>query len=528
MVYPQPVKDMMYDPLKAKTKVALSVAVSFLFGLGIASQFGFIDRPFTLPPVQTAPVVSDAEVQPALDLSQAFVNVAEAVTPAVVQIETTRQRMRQSNDQRGWERFFRAPPSDLPDVISGSGSGFIISEDGYVLTNNHVIEDAQQINVTLLDGREFGAEVVGTDPTTDIAVIKIDGTDLPLASLGSSAEVRVGEWVLAIGNPGFSRGGTNLDYTVTAGIVSALGRSLALINRSLQADPDFSGSPQLAIEDFIQTDAVINSGNSGGPMVNLRGQVIGINAAIVSATGVYQGYGFAIPIDLAHRVMEDLIAYGRVKRAFLGVTMTRVTAEDAEALELPDVSGALVQSVSQDTPAERAGLRMGDVIREVDGAKVLTGNDLQHKIALKSPGDRVRIGIYRDGGPREVTVRLEELPYSGEVAAAPVRRPRAADKIGIVELVDVTPEIAQQLQLESTDGVVVAEVQPNGPAYSRGIGRSCVITEIERQEIQDEDDVSDVLDDVAPGEVVSVVAACPSNDPNRNMSPMLYNIRVPR
>lgn len=259
-------------------------------------------------------------------------------------------------------------------------------------------------------------------------------------------------------------------------------------------------------------------------MVNLRGQVIGINAAIVSATGVYQGYGFAIPIDLAHRVMEDLIAYGRVKRAFLGVTIEAVSAEDAEVLGLPDVSGALVQSVTEDSPAEGAGLRKHDVIREVDGEKVLTGNDLQHKIALKAPGDRVRIGIYRDGRPREVTAGLDELPYSGEVAATPVRRPRAADKIGIVEVVDITPEIAEQLQLESTDGVAVAEVQANGPAANRYIGRGCVITEIDRRRIQDEDDVRDALEDVDPGEVVSLIAACPARD----MEPWMYNIRVPR
>ncbi len=521
---------MTYDPLRAKAKVALSVAVCLLCGLGIASQFGFTERPYSLPPVQTAPVVSDAEVQPALDLSEAFVNVADAVTPAVVQIETTRRQAVRSDDMRGLEWFFRGrPQNEVPEIVEGSGSGFIISDDGYVLTNNHVIEGAQRIDVTLLDGREFGADVVGADPTTDIAVIKIDGTELPVASLGSSAEVRVGEWVLAIGNPGFSRRGTSLDYTVTAGIVSAMGRSLSLINRTLQQNPDFAGNPGLAIEDFIQTDAVINSGNSGGPMVNLRGQVIGINAAIVSRTGYYQGYGFAIPIDLAHRVMEDLIAYGRVKRAFLGVEINQVEAVDAEGMGLPDVSGALIQGVTGDTPADEAGLRLGDVITALDGEKVLTPNDLQHKIALKVPGDRVRIGIYRDGRPREVTVRLGEQPYQGEVTATPVRRSRAADKIGIVEVVDVTPEIAEQLQLESTDGVVVAEVQTYGPAYDRNIERGCVITEIDRRGIQDEDDVTAALDDVEPGEVVSVIAACPNeNVPNRHMRPAVYNIRVPR
>ena len=522
----------MYDPLRAKTRVALSVAASFIFGLGIASTFGFTERPFSLPAVQTEAVVPEAEVQPALDLSQAFVNVAEAVTPAVVRIVTTRQVARTSDRLRGLERFFRVdPPGNVPDVSRGSGSGFIIAEDGYVLTNNHVVEDAQRITVTLLDGREFGADVVGTDPTTDIAVIKIDGSGLPVASLGSSAEVRVGEWVLAVGNPGFGVAGrgTDLAYTVTAGIVSAVGRSLSLIRGSLQADPDFAGNPALAIEDFIQTDAVINSGNSGGPMVNLRGQVIGINAAIVSQTGVYQGYGFAIPIDLAHRVTEDLIEYGRVRRAFLGVSMTRVTAEDAEAFGLPDVSGARVRRVNEGTPAERAGLRMGDVITTVDGDKVLSSNDLQRKIALRSPGDRVRIGIYRDGRPREVTVRLEELSYTGEVAAAPPRQPRAADKIGVLELMDLTPEIAEDAQLESAEGAVVLAVQPNGPAAGRGIDRGCVITEVDRNPVRNVDDVRDALAEVEAGEVVSLIAACPNPyDATLDMEPDVYNIRVPR
>ena len=335
------------------------------------------------------------------------------------------------------------------------------------MTNNHVIENAERITVSLQDGRTFRAEVVGTDPTTDIAVIRIDGTGLPTASLGSSADVRVGEWVLAIGNPGFARGGSpDLDYTVTAGIVSALGRSLRLINRSLFADPEFTGNAGFAIEDFIQTDAVINSGNSGGPMVNLRGQVIGINAAIVSNTGVYQGYGFAIPIDLAHRVMEDLIAYGHVRRAYLGVSIREVNAEDAEVLGLPAITGAFVESVTRGEPAARAGIRQYDVITGVEGENVVSSNDLQHKIALRAPGERVRLTVYRDGAPREVAVRLEEAPFSDDVQVVAAPEPRTADKIGI-DVVDITPEIADELRLESTEGVVVRDVQAGGPAARR-------------------------------------------------------------
>lgn len=514
----------MYDPLKAKARTALSVAGCFLFGLALTSQFGFVEAPASTIVIQTDPTVADEAVQPALDLSQAFVNVADAVTPAVVMIEAARA---QTRNQNGFDRFFRQQPQrGMPDIVQAGGSGFIVSEDGYVMTNNHVIENAERITVSLQDGRTFRAEVVGTDPTTDIAVIRIDGTGLPTASLGSSADVRVGEWVLAIGNPGFARGGSpDLDYTVTAGIVSALGRSLRLINRSLFADPEFTGNANFAIEDFIQTDAVINSGNSGGPMVNLRGQVIGINAAIVSNTGVYQGYGFAIPIDLAHRVMEDLVAYGRVKRAYLGVGIREVNAEDAEVLGLPAISGAFVESVTQGDPAERAGIRQFDVITDIEGERVVSGNDLQHKIALRAPGDRVRLTLYRSGVERVVTVRLEESPFSDDVRVVSAPEPRTADKIGI-DVVDITPALADELRLESTEGVVVRDVQAGGPAARRNIGPRCVIRQIDRHVIRDTDDVSAAFAEVEPGDVVSLIAACPRSD--QGMVESMYNIRVPR
>ena len=442
----------MYDPLRAKTRVALSVAGSFLFGLALATQFGFAGPAATSLVVQTGPRVSQGAVQPALDLSEAFVNIANAVTPAVVMIEATRRRQRPAGD--GMDFFRRQQPrGQVPDIVPVGGSGFIVTEDGYVMTNNHVVESAERITVALEDGRRFSAEVVGADPTTDIAVVKIDGTGLPTASLGSSAEVRVGEWVLAIGNPGFAQTGLSpdLDYTVTAGIVSALGRSLTLLNRSLEQDPQFTANPAFAIEDFIQTDAVINSGNSGGPLVNLRGQVIGVNAAIVSRTGVYQGYGFAIPIDLAHRVMEDLVAHGRVRRAYMGVSIEPVREADADWLGLPEVAGAFVQDVTPGAPAERAGLRLYDVITAVDGESVLTGNDLQHKIALKAPGDRVRISLYRDGSPTAVTVALAEAPFTEEVAAAPSPTRRPADRIGIGEVRDIDARLARELGLGSRE-----------------------------------------------------------------------------
>jgi len=520
----------MYDPLRAKAKVALSVAACFLFGLGIASQFGFAESAGTPLAVQTGPVVSDAAVQPALDLSEAFVNIADAVTPAVVIIEATRQRQRVRPSGDGFDFFFRRQPLDtVSDIVPAGGSGFIISEDGYVMTNNHVVEGARRITVALRDGRRFNAEVVGTDPTTDIAVIKIDGDGLPTASLGSSAEVRVGEWVLAIGNPGFAVGGPSpdLDYTVTAGIVSALGRSLRLINRSLQRDPEFAGNPGFAIEDFIQTDAVINSGNSGGPLVNLRGQVIGVNAAIVSRTGVYQGYGFAIPIDLAHRVMEDLVAHGRVRRAYLGINIEPVLEADAEYLGLPEVAGALVQDVTPGAPAERAGLQDYDVITALDGRKVLTGNDLQHKIALKAPGDRVRITVYRNGSPREITAELAEAPFTEGVELARVPEGQAADQLGIAEVRDVDTRAATELGLESTDGVLLMDVREGGAAWRGGLRRGCVVSDINRQPIEDLGDWREALEDTERGDIVSVIAACPT-PPDGDYHTRMSNIRVPR
>ena len=317
----------------------------------------------------------------------------------------------------------------------------------------------------------------------------------------------------------------DLDYTVTAGIVSALGRSLRLINQSLRADPEFTGNTGFAIEDFIQTDAVINSGNSGGPLVNLRGQVIGINAAIVSRTGVYQGYGFAIPIDLAHRVMEDLIAHGRVRRAYLGISIDAVGEADAESLGLPDVSGALVQTLTRDAPAESAGLQKYDVITAVDGEKVISGNDLQHKIALKAPGDPVTITVYRDGQPRDITARLGEAELTEDVASAPPPTREVANQIGIVEVRDIDSEIARELQLDSAEGVIVVDAQPGSPAAQRGLGRLCVIREVDRRAISDRDDWEDAFDDVDDGDVVSVIAACPDG---RGMTERMYNIRVPR
>ena len=495
----------MFDPLRAKARVIMTIALGFLGGLALASGLGWTGPSYAMPTVARAPQVSEEAVRPALDMSEAFANAAEAVTPAVVRIEVTGTQTERgvfSGESR--ERSFQ-----------GGGSGFIISEDGYILTNEHVVGNADDIRVYLNDGRYFDADLVGSDRFTDVAVVKIAEDGLPVLSLGTSADLRVGEWVLAIGNPGFGGGAgsaDDLDYTVTAGIVSAKGRPLSLLARELQRDPEFGGDAGFAIEDYIQTDAVINRGNSGGPMVNILGEVVGINSAIFSPTGTYVGYGFAIPIDLASRIMEDLIEYGNVRRAWLGVRIEEVAPEDQEVYNLPRVAGVLVQEATEDGPAEDAGLQRGDVIYSVDGTVVRSPNGLQNLIAQKRPNQDVTVRIYRDGSPRDITIRLGEAPLTEDVAPEREREEVAAEeKLGI-GVREMTPEVAGQLGYESVDGVIIVEVSPGGPAARRNIQPGMKLLEINGQAVTDPDDVRRILSDVSDRQIVSLVVGFPNGD----------------
>ena len=496
-----------YDPFRAKMKVALFTAAASLMGLGIASALGWGGVSYAMPVIGTEPQIPIQAVQPALDLSDAFVNVAQTVTPAVVRIEVRRQvRGRGITDlQRQLQP--RTNPQARPDRISG-GSGFIISEDGYILTNNHVVEDADLLTVFLQDRRSFTAEIVGRDPFTDVAVIKIDAPDLTKLNFGISADLRVGEWIVAIGNPGFGNGSDPLDYTVTVGIVSALGRPLQLLQRGLQEDVETRANAQWAIEAFIQTDAVINPGNSGGPMVNLRGQVVGINSAIASQSGYYQGYGFAIPIDLAHRVMEDLIEFGRVKRARLGVGMNAIDDVSAEKYGLPTVAGVEITTLTEGGPAEAQGLRVYDVVVTLDGQSIERSGQMQRVIALKRPGDRVSVGVYRDGRLMTVEVRLDEANLQGPpevvAAAAPVRdEVRMDDKLGL-RIENMDRASAREYGFEEVDGVVITGVQINGPASRRRLGPGWKILAINRESVDKKSDVEEIMDGVDRGEIVTL------------------------
>ena len=342
------------------------------------------------------------------DLSDAFASVAQHVKPAVVFIES--QRVAHVNNQRGSSRL---------RLRVEQGSGFLASSDGYILTNNHLVAGADRVTVRLYDKREFTAEVVGTDPNTDVAVIRIDARNLPTVRFGNSDSTRVGEWALAIGNPL----GEAFTFTVTAGIISAKGRVLA----GLAQTPN-------AIQDFIQTDAATNPGNSGGPLVNTRGQVIGINSAIASGTGFYIGYGFAIPINLVRAVMGQLVRTGRAERAVMGLSVRDATEQDAGVVGLQQITGVVVNGyTSDDSPAKQAGIRPGDVIVSLRGEPVGSTAQLQERVGFKKSGDAVEVTLVRPGGEkRTVLVRLARAPSDAGSGAATRASRRLATRPGTV------------------------------------------------------------------------------------------------
>jgi serine protease Do len=504
----------MYDPLRAKGKLVAWTTAAFIFGVGIASGFGWTETSMAMPVLDDGPQVAAASVQSATDLSEAFVNVAGVVTPAVVRIEATIPASASPRAQQqlppGFEDFFGPmPENDAPRTAGGSG--FVISDDGYILTNNHVVQGASALRVYFPNREYVDAELVGGDPLTDVAVIKIPESSVGgTLSFGDSDRVDVGEWVLAIGNPGFGSG-SQLDYTVTAGIISARGRSLNLLQQDLQGQttPDGNALGGFAIEDFLQTDAVINPGNSGGPMVDMSGRVVGINSAIASRTGYYQGYGFAIPINLARRVMEDLIEFGQVRRPQIGVNIRELAPEDAEYYRLPAVEGAFVIGVTEGGPAAQAGIREEDVIVAINDKPVGYVSQLQGEVAMYRPGDRVTVTVYRDGQPRDVTVRLGEAPINTQQAPAPEPEADVVDRIGI-GVQELTQDVADRLEYDGPGGVVISEVQRGSPAARRGILSGMKLLEINDTRINEVADVGRVLDAIAPGTVVRFLVGVPA------------------
>ncbi|MEC8475501.1 MAG: trypsin-like peptidase domain-containing protein, partial [Planctomycetota bacterium] len=333
------------------------------------------------------PIVNEQFLAQAEGLSKAFRNVAEAIRPSVVSI-STRQISSRSGMSRSYREFFGMPRE--PESASGMGSGVIVRPEGYILTNNHVVEGADELNVELADGRKVRGEIVGTDPQTDLAVIKIDLPGIQAAPFGNSDEVQVGDWVVAIGSP------FGLDQTVTSGIISGKNRRQGII-------ADGNG-----LEDFLQTDAAINPGNSGGPLVNLRGELIGINTAILSRSGASAGIGFAIPVSLAEPVLSSIIETGEVRRGFLGAQVVDVTPATAEAYDLKVSRGALIGGVLEGNPAAVAGLQPGDVVTKIDGKPCRGGSQLVNTVAVRRPGTSVQLEVNRFGKILNLTVNLQE------------------------------------------------------------------------------------------------------------------------
>ena len=494
------------------------VAIAFVFGLAFASALDLPKQGGASEPALAAQSTTTRSqipaAKPAADLGTAFVAVAEHVKPAVVFIRSQRtERPEVTRLPPGFEDFF-PQFRRRPQIEQGTGSGFIVSADGYILTNNHVVAGADRVTVRLYDKREFTVRVVGTDPNTDVAVIKIDARDLPTVTFGNSDSTRVGEWALAIGNPL----GEQFAFTVTAGIVSAKGRLLA----------GLQGNNRYAIQDFIQTDAAINPGNSGGPLVNVRGEVIGINSAIASETGFYSGYGFAIPINLARTVMDQLVKTGHVERAVMGVGIRDATPEDADLVGLPHIAGVVVNSYTgDDSPAKQAGLQPGDVIVALDGQPVDNVPQLQQKVGFKKPGEMVDVTVLRQGGERRTyPVRLARAPKDGdeEVASNPSAKGRgeAATKeemLGI-SVEPLSEEDAQDPRMQPVaqqgGGLIVTDVSPDGPAYQRlfgpGQGGPDVIQKVNGTRTHTRAEFREALRKVHHGDIVTLEILSPSPD----------------
>jgi serine protease Do len=372
-----------------------------------------------------------------------------------------------------FERFFgrRFSEGQRPrERQQGAGSGFIISPDGQILTNYHVVGDADRVTVKLNDGREFTAKTIGTDEPSDVAVIKIDAKDLPVLRLGDSDAMEVGDWVIAAGNP------FGLTESITVGVISAKGRSRLGI-------ADF--------EDFIQTDAAINPGNSGGPLINLQGEAIGVNTAIASRSGGYMGIGFAIPSNMVKAVKDQLVTKGKVVRGYLGIRIQELTRALAQSMHLDTTEGVLVADVTKGSPAAKAGLKRGDVILALNGRPMTDPGQLRNTVAMSAPGTKVQVEILRDNKKREVTVELGELSReqtaarTGEEGQAPVR-------LGF-SVQNLTPDIARQLGYDDTKGVVVTQIDPRSEAYQAGVRRGMVIREVNHQEVNNMQDFQEAV-----------------------------------
>ncbi len=418
-----------------------------------------------------------------------FAEIAKAVRPTIVHIVVNHQQVESQSHASPWalpdfggRDFFQQPPSSPRGGGRGGmgmGSGVLISPDGHVVTNHHVVEGASRVTVTLLDKRKFDAQVLGMDPKTDLALVKIDGSDFPFLPWGDSSQLQIGEYVLAVGNP------FGLTATVTQGIVSALGRG---------------GMGITQYEDFIQTDAAINPGNSGGALVNTKGELVGINTAIFSRTGGYQGIGFAVPSSMAQSVYANLVEHGRIVRGFLGVGIQEVTPELAHTFHLVDSRGALVTDVKRGSPAERAGVKRGDTVVKYGDHAIASPRDLQREVMSTAVGEKIPLLVMRDGEETFLTVRIMEQSKTPRLASREIEHSQS--QLAGLSVDELTPRIAQQLGMtRDTEGIVVTEIEPGSSAERAGLVRGDVIREVNRKEIRSLADYQRLSVDLEKGQL---------------------------
>jgi serine protease Do len=477
----------------ALVTVCLTAITAFLVGLIVAGSLSPTPAE-SEPPREPRAGTTRVGRTPASLVN--FADVAERINPAVVNIDaTSRTRLgawRQGAAPEG--PFDFAPRRNDPDVPRrGAGSGFIIDRSGHILTNHHVIQGAERIAVKLSDGRSLRARIVGMDPDTDIALIKVDAAEpLPVAPIGDSDRLRVGEWVCAIGNP------LAYEHSVTVGVVSYIGRKLF--------DP--------ALDNYIQTDAAINFGNSGGPLINSHGEVIGINAAISSRAS---SIGFAIPVNQATAILPQLKELGRVSRGFIGVTLRDVDPDLQQSLRLPGPGGALVQDITPGSPGERAGLMIYDLLVAVDGVRVLGSDDLIRRISARNPGTAVRLDVLRDGRPLQMLVKLAERPPRQEeqIAEPPADVPQPSGDIGVPPALGLTVrnldrEFRHRHELPGTlRGVVISRVEPMSPAFDADIARGQVVLEVNRTPVESVEQFARLTSAARAGDVLTLYLYMP-------------------
>lgn len=493
-------------------RIRLSIAVTAAFVCGVVfasgldlTRYGWAQGGASAGPTMLTPVSGGVP-----EGTASIADVAARVTPAVVSIRSTRAiRPRQNRGAPpGMEEFLEQFERQQPREQTGDGSGFIVSNDGYIITNNHVVADATVIEVTLSDRRRFKARIIGRDETTDVAVIKIEGgTSFPTIPLGDDEQTRIGEWVVAVGNP------LGLDFTVTAGIISSKNRG---------AEVRLPNAGNLSINDFLQTDAAINPGNSGGPLINLRGEVIGVNSAIASQTGFYSGYGFAIPITLAKAVMEDLIRDGKVRLPVLGIAVAEVEPEDAGLAGLSRITGVKVQTATPGLPAAKAGIESGDIVISVAGKPIDRVSALQRTVRGNDVGETIPVEVMRFGKKRTFQVTLEAAPDVPEFATSttgtspnsptptPPKDVVSAGKLGIT-VETLTPEMIARMNLSVKNGVRVTNVASEGAAFGKLLAERDVILEItypgERRPVKSAAELKTLIESLKPGDYVGMLVA---------------------